>query len=615
MRTIRLAFSLRAITYLMGFVSLVWLLAPVELVWLPGPSNAMLTKALLPLSFLLATALNSVATRLRLLKSGGLAAWFDTGSYAGLLLAAPSISAMNGSAVFSTELSIFFVALIVAKFAVLFAAVYSDINRGPATLEVRYTSGVSRGNPHRRRLLTCIFLIGFVFCFLLGLHAATKTCAQPDEPFYLLIAQSIIQDGDLDLNNNLEARQYAAYYAATLLPQRDVNDTGEYISRHGALFPLLLAPFYALFGRVGAMAFCCVAYAIFCTLVFSVCERETGSARAAFWTWVVALTATPGLTYSTQVYPESLACLLIMVLLTALLRNPKGRLRAAGAIAAVILPWLKARYALIGLPILGLWLLRLLSTRKMYARGELRFANRRLVASIFLAAGASLALALLFYRKVSFRFFGAMNLEDILHLEWSKCWYKLFALFLDYQYGLLIYSPVFLFALWGFVVLLKQGRPIAWASACGAIVYLLALSTLGWWFGGGCPPCRYLVCLLPFLLLNLSFGLRFCERIVGRSILVLVFAYTVLLSLTMVVCPFDRYMTAGAGNGALERLLGSARPSPELVPSFIRANAASYVWIAGFVAAVFVLSAFATKRARGPLSSDKSTDRFLVVDS
>ena len=612
MRTIRLAFGLRVIAYLMGSISLVWLLAPVELVWLPGPSNAMLTRALLPLSFLLITALNSVATRLRLLTSAGLAAWFDTGSYAGLLLAARSISAMNSWEVFSAELSIFFVALIVAKFAALFAAIYRNIKRVPATLEVRYVSGASKSNPHRRRLLTCIFLIGFLFCLLLGLHAATKTCAQPDEPFYLLIAQSIIHDGDLDLNNNLEARQYAAYYAATLLPQRDVNETGEYISRHGALFPLLIAPFYASFGRVGAMAFCCVAYAIFCTLVFSVCERETGSARAAFWTWVVALTATPGLTYSTQVYPESLACLLIMILLAALLRNPKGRLRAAEAIAAVILPWLKARYALIGLPILGLWLLDI--SRKSKVQSP-KSKDRRLLGLILLAAGASLVLALLFYRKVGFRFFGAMNLEDILHLEWSRCWYKLFALFLDYQYGLLIYSPVFLFALWGFVVLLKQGHPIAGASACGAIMYLLSLSTLGWWFGGGCPPCRYLVCLLPFLLLNLSFGLSFCERILGRSFVVLTFAYTVLLSLTMVVFPIDRYMTAGAGNRALERLLGSARPCPELVPSFIRANVASCVWIAGSAAAVLVLSAVAAKRARGPLRSEKPPDRFLAIDS
>ena len=172
MRRIRLAFGLRAIAYLMGSASLIWLLAPVELVWLPGPSNAMLTRALFPLSFLLITALNSVATRLRLLRSGGFAAWFDTASYAGLLLALRPIFATNSWEVFLIELSILFVALIVAKFAVLFAAVYVNIGKGPVTLEMRYTSGVSNGNRHRRRLLTGIFLTGFLFCLLLGLHAA-----------------------------------------------------------------------------------------------------------------------------------------------------------------------------------------------------------------------------------------------------------------------------------------------------------------------------------------------------------------------------------------------------------------------------------------------------------
>jgi len=594
------------IAYSAGAASLVFMLAPVELVWLPGPSNAMLTSALFPVSFLLVTAVNSIATRLRLLAHGGLALWFDTCSYIALLPVLRPVSVMKSWEVLSPELSIYFVAIIVAKFAVLFAAIYR------AAPEVRDASCASKSNPQRRRFLACIFLTSFLFSLILGLHAAAKMCAQPDEPFYLLIAQSIIYDRDLDLNNNLEARQYSAYHPAPLLPQQDVNETGEYVSRQGALFPLLLAPCYAVFGRVGAMTFCCVAYASFCTLLFSVCERETGSGRASFWTLVAALFATPGLTYATQIYPESLACLLIMILLAALLRNPKGGLRVAGAIAVVILPWLKARYALIGLPILGLWLLGI--SRKSKVKSQ-KSNEQGLVALILSATAGSLALALLFYRKVAFRFFGAMNFEDILHLEWSRCWYKLFALFLDYQYGLLIYSPVFLFALWGFVVLLKQGHDLAGVTVCGAIAYLLALSTLGWWFGGGCPPCRYLVCLLPFLLLNLSFGLRFYEGLLGRSFLTLTFAYTALLSLTMVVFPIDRYMTAGAGNKALERLLGSASPRPALVPSFIRANAASYVWIAIFAAAVLVLSAIAARRANRPLGSGASPECFLVVDS
>ena len=262
MRKIQLASCLRAVAYLTGTISLVWLLAPVEFVWLPGPSNAMLTKALFPLSFLLVTALNSIATRLRILTPAGFAVWFDTISYAALILAASRISEVSGWEVFSPGLSILFVALIVAKVAVIFAAICRKVVRGPMGGETRCVPGALKSNPPKKRLLTCMFLTGFLFCFLLGLHAATKAHAQPDEPFYLLITQSIIHDGDLDLNNNLEARQYAAYYPAPLLPQRDVNETGQYVSRHGALFPLLLAPFYASFGRVGAMAFSCLTFAL-----------------------------------------------------------------------------------------------------------------------------------------------------------------------------------------------------------------------------------------------------------------------------------------------------------------------------------------------------------------
>ncbi len=612
-------FGPQTIAYLMGAISLTWVLAPIRLVWLPGPSDLMLRRSLLPLSFLLITALNSQATRLGLLARRGPAVWLDTASYIILLAVLRPIRSISGSQNLPVGLSVLFLGLIVAKFAVLFAAIYRALHTNNTAIEPSQSLLTSPGSRLRRRILTYMFLVGFSFCFLMGLHAATKMCTQPDEPFYLLIAQSIINDGDLDLNNNLEAREYAPYYPGTLLPQRDVNDKGEYISRHGVLFSALLIPFYASFGRVGAMALSCLAYAAFSVLLFSVCERETGSRRAAFWTWAIALVATPGQTYSTQIYPESLACLLIMLLLTAALRRSTGWRAVCGLAAAVILPWLKARYALVGLPLLVFWLIGIMRTREKPAGARAGFGRRRTAAAVLLGTLSSLVLALLFHRTVAFRLFGAMNLDDLLHLQWSRCWYNLFALFLDFQYGLLVYSPVFLFALWGFLVMLRRKRYCAEISttetqrqgekngsfrrranlvgitACSAAGYLLALSTLGWWFGGGCAPGRYLVCLLPILLFNVSFGLTFSQGFLARSLLALSCTYTAFMSFSMALFPIDRYMVPGSHNLVISRLLATARPPLDLVPSFIRGNVASYVSIAIFVAVVSALFALAKR--------------------
>ena len=374
-----------------------------------------------------------------------------------------------------------------------------------------------------------------------------------------------------------------------------MNEKGEYISRHGVLLSALLIPFYSSFGRVGAMALSCLAYAAFSVLLFSVCERETGSRSAAFWTWLIALAATPGLAYSTQIYPESLACLLIMMLLTAALRRSTGWLAVGGLAAVVILPWLKARYVLVGFPLLVFWLLSITWPREKPAGTRSGFSCSRINTAVLLGTLGSLVLALLFHRTVAFRLFGAMNLDDLLHLQWSRCWYNLFALFLDFQYGLLVYSPVFLFAMWGFLIMLRRKPHRARITASSTAGYLLALSSLGWWFGGGCPPGRYLVCLSPILLLSVSFGLTFSRGLLARSLLALSFTYTAFMSFSMALFPIDRYMVPGSHNLALARLLAMARPPLALVPSFIRGNPASYVSIAVFTAGVATLFALGKK--------------------
>ncbi|MBN1593770.1 MAG: hypothetical protein JW941_11055 [Candidatus Coatesbacteria bacterium] len=620
----RLALLLRAVAYSIGIIELISLMRGVEFVWLPGPSEQILTRALFPLSFLLITTLYVVATRLRIFGRGGFSMWFDTLSYGILVLLSPGIANIKAWETFSAETSIAFVALIAAKLAVLFAGIYRGLNRDSASDHPRDTTRAPRDRRFGRSLLACIFLSSWAFLFLLGIHAATRMCAQPDEPFYLLIAQSIIKDGDLDLNNNLEARDYAPYYHSPLLPQRDVNRTGRYISRHGVLFSLLLAPFYLVLGRVGAMTLSCLAYALFCTLVFWLSRRETRSSKTAFWTWLVAVVAVPGSVYSTQIYPESLACLLLMVLLVVMLEKRSIGLTIAGVVAAAALPWLKARYALIMVPVVVLLLPKLirpgdsanvkaeralqgswyyLLTAKMRSLKEPvgRISARLRISRAEIAVGtavlASCILALLFYRGVTFRLFGGMNIDDVLRLEWSRCWYKLFALFLDWQYGLLIYSPIFLLSILGLLSLIKGRHPLSCVIACGCIPYLIALSSLGWWFGGGCPPCRYLVCLLPFLLLSLSFSLASLKGPIARSFFIVSIIYSSVISLSMAAFPSDRYMIPGESNKVLDR------PFPDnidltLVPSFIRENSSSCILVAALVTLILLSYGFTPGRSR-----------------
>ncbi|MGI9100003.1 MAG: hypothetical protein ACR2H2_16175 [Solirubrobacteraceae bacterium] len=68
-----------------------------------------------------------------------------------------------------------------------------------------------------------------------------------DEPHYLLTAESIVSDGDLDLRDEYAARAYRDWYPY-VLDRHGRLTNGQANEPHGAGFPLLIAPAYALGG-------------------------------------------------------------------------------------------------------------------------------------------------------------------------------------------------------------------------------------------------------------------------------------------------------------------------------------------------------------------------------
>jgi hypothetical protein len=77
-----------------------------------------------------------------------------------------------------------------------------------------------------------------------------------DEPYYLVITQSILSDHDIRIANNYERRDYAAFYPGQLKPDylRPAR-SGAIYSIHPPGLPLLVAPAFALLGYRGVVLF------------------------------------------------------------------------------------------------------------------------------------------------------------------------------------------------------------------------------------------------------------------------------------------------------------------------------------------------------------------------
>ncbi len=329
-----------------------------------------------------------------------------------------------------------------------------------------------------------LFSLSFVLAAGLGLRHVARLGPTGDEIRYLIVAQSLWRDGDVDLRNNLERGDYREYVPDL---RRGLGIRGHrgnpLVPLHRPGLPALVAPAYALAGRAGCVLLLAGLLSSLGLGVRRLARRATGDEHAALVAWAAA-TGPPALYFAAFLYPEVPAALAVTLVLAG--ANPRSRVAGAIgiALAASCLPWLHVRL-IPGTAALGfVALLRL--------RGLARWA--------FVATAGGMAVAYLGYGKLvhgawvptrAYRgTLGNVPLEQALG-----------GLLLDPSFGLLAYAPVFLLSLAAAPALLR--RTDHWRLVLPVLVMALGIPvvTFGHWYGGFSPPARLLVSAVPVLAL------------------------------------------------------------------------------------------------------------------
>jgi len=355
-----------------------------------------------------------------------------------------------------------------------------------------------------------------------------------DEPSYMLLAHSLVTDGDFNLYNN-RVNKDGRFFGMERCDEHGARkDWGkkEIYSIHTPGLAVLIAPAYALglhgplAPRTTACLFMNLIAALLAVNVYLFCSEIIGEGETAYprtgksWAALACTAAVvftpPVIFYSNLIYPELPAALFILYALRHTIPYPKGRAtislirphadtltrrladspirRLAVSCAIAALPWLSFRFFLPALILL--WLLirssQRLSPTRRYAGTPYLFLFT--VSLIFFFYYQYLAFRTLnpaagyVYQDFARRGFFSKGMLD-----------GVFGLLLDEGHGILTWSPVYMLSLTGLLILIRERRRLGlWLSLLLLAIYLPGAHFIFWW-GGFAPPPRYLVVPAPLL--------------------------------------------------------------------------------------------------------------------
>ncbi len=347
----------------------------------------------------------------------------------------------------------------------------------------------------------------FVLAALLGGLAAWS--AEPrtpsgDEPHYLIITESLLKDGDLDIANNHANRDYASFFGGDLKPDLLVRGIhGEAYSIHAPGVSVLVAPVFQFFGYTGARFLLVLLTSIGAMLTWRAAWRATDSPAAAWCGWAAVVLTPTFAMQSFMVFPDAPGMLVVAAATLLLVQLSRGDLPGLlpvtlTGMAIATLPWLHTRFAILAAGFGGLIVLRLIMPGAP-GPGRTRAALNRLIAFVLVPL-VSVALWLWFF-KVHYGIFDPRAPYGAQPQELAWIIPAILGLFFDSQYGIGSYAPAIVLAFAGWWRRTETfSRRLGVELALIALVYLAAVTTVRmWWAGLPATPARFLMALLPML--------------------------------------------------------------------------------------------------------------------
>lgn len=397
---------------------------------------------------------------------------------------------------------------------------------------------------HKWRWSLAVFLVS-----LLAYGVFMKRCnmvygyTAGDEAHYLTQAQSLAEDFDRDLVNQLPDYDHnKIYYIAKHLSPK--SPPGKAYSYHSIGLAVLLAPGWALAKMKGAVAVLAIIASLFAVSVFWIAFRVLRRAEFAIGAWAVFCFTTPIILYACRAYPE-LTGGFVILLVVWMMMKPESLTRSGWlAVGCLIgfLPWLHIPRLAMPTLLLSAW-----GCVWLFLRGR----RKRL---IFFLPPLLMSVVLLIVLNQHWYGYswgqapGATGFEKLDPQAWTggyyhqpkelfSCWTGIVGAIMDRYKGLLVCSPAYLIPLLCVLFGLFSRKLKFWRKLwfwVFLVAYIPALSRTGW-YGGACFPSRFLISVLPLLLFPFARVLSVRRDKLLRTFFAVLAAFSAWITLRMLI--------------------------------------------------------------------------------
>lgn len=379
-----------------------------------------------------------------------------------------------------------------------------------------------------------VAVLAFVAAALgIGVPATPNEPVAVDEPQYLMTAQSLWADGDLDISNQIAERSWRQFTPVEPPVETVPQSDGSQISPHDPLLPLVLAVPVGLAGWVGAKLTMVVLAGAVAALTLWVAVRRFALPRPLAVTGTAVATASaPVAVFGQQIYPELPAALVCLVGVAALTgrRSLTSAALLTGAVLA--LPWLSVKYAPVAVALAALGVIWIGARREAAWFAGVLAAGAAVNAAVHVAVWGGLTV---YASGDHFEQTGQLGVmggdPNFVFRSW-----RLIDLLVDRTFGLVPWQPAWLLLVpaLGALAASRSTAPLGRSAlalplAAGWLVAAYpALTMHGYWW-----PGRQVVVVLPLALLIVLCWLARTGRVIRAVAAVLgaagVFTYGCLL--------------------------------------------------------------------------------------